>query len=60
MSGKKLIQEVKEKTKKDKVIVFQAFGRGTINDNGMIADPGRRSRKCCPPRQLSKDYGIVP
>ena len=39
MSGKKLIQEVKEKTKKDKVIVFQAFGRGTINDNGMIADP---------------------
>ena len=63
MSGKKLIEEVKEKTKKDKVIVFQAFGRGTINDNGMIADPSGRSFEAENVvnlvNKLSKDYGIV-
>jgi len=63
MSGVKLIQEVKEKTKKDKVIVFQPFGRGTINENGMIGDPSGRSfdpeNVVSIVKKLSKDYGVI-
>ena len=36
--GKKLVDEVKEKTKKDKVLVFQPYGRTTHHENGMISD----------------------
>ena len=43
--------------------MFQAFGRGTINDNGMIADPSGRSFEAENVvnlvNKLSKDYGIV-
>jgi len=63
MTGQKLIQEVKEKTKKDKVIVFQAFGRGTIHENGMIIDPSGRSFEAENAvniiKELSKTYGII-
>ena len=37
------VKEVKEKTKKDKVIVFQPFGRGSVNANGFVYDSGGRS-----------------
>ena len=42
MTGKKLIDEVKQKTGKDKIIVFHP-GRGTINDNGIHEIPNGRS-----------------
>jgi len=63
MTGQKLVTEVKEKTKKDKVIVFQPFGRGTIHENGMIIDPSGRSFE--PDNvvnivnKLSKKYGVI-
>jgi len=63
MTGQKLVSEVKEKTKKDKVIVFQPFGRGTMHENGMIADPSGRSFE--PDnvvnivKKLSEDFGII-
>lgn len=37
------VKEVKEKTKKDKVIVFQPFGRSSVNANGFVYDSGGRS-----------------
>ena len=44
LPAKQVIKEVKEKTKKDKVILFQPFGRGTIvTDDGYITDPSGRS-----------------
>ena len=42
--GKKLVDEVKEKTKKDKVLVFnRLFGRTVHHENGMISDYSGRS-----------------
>ena len=41
--AQKAIKEVKEKTKKDKVVVFQPFGRGLTNHEGMLVDPSGRS-----------------
>ena len=38
-----LIKEIKEKTKKDKVVVFQPFGRGLHNHEGLLVDPSGRS-----------------
>jgi hypothetical protein len=37
------VKEVKEKTKKDKVVVFQPFGRSSVNANGFVYDSGGRS-----------------
>ena len=37
------VKEVKEKTKKEKVIIFQPFGRSSINANGFVYDSGGRS-----------------
>jgi len=63
MTGQKLIQEVKEKTKKDKIVIFQAFGRGTVHENGMIADPSGRSFEAENVvnivKKLSEDFGII-
>ncbi len=41
--GFNLVTEVKEKTKKKKVVVFQPFGRGTKSENNIIYDPSGRS-----------------
>lgn len=61
--GKGVIDEVKNKTKKDKIIVFQPFGRGIAESNGTITDFSGRSFE---PEtvinlvnKLTKDYGIV-
>jgi len=44
LPAKQTVKEVKEKTGKDKVLVFQPFGRGTIvTDDGYITDPSGRS-----------------
>jgi hypothetical protein len=42
-TGISIVKEVKEKTKKDKVIVFQPFGRGVKAENNIIFDPSGRS-----------------
>ena len=63
ISGQQVIKDVKEKTKKDKVIVFQPFGRGIFEENGVVTDFSGRSFE--PQnvinlvKELSKDYAIV-
>lgn len=61
--GRKLVNEVKEKLKKDKIIVFQPFGRGIEIIDDTPIDHTARSfefkdvKKLL--RLLEKDYGIV-
>lgn len=44
LPAKQVIKEVKEKNQKDKVVVFQPFGRGTIvTEDGYITDSSGRS-----------------
>jgi len=63
IAGKQVINEVKEKTEKDKCVVIQPFGRGVFDDNGIVTDFSGRSFE--PQniinivKQLSKDYAIV-
>ena len=61
--SQKLIKEIKEKTKKDKIIVFQPFGRGIHNEEGMIIDPTGRSFEpesvISIVKQLSKKFAVV-
>lgn len=61
--GKKLVDEVKEKTKKDKVVVFQPFGRTTQHENGMISDFSGRSfeaeNSVSIVKKLSKKFGVI-
>jgi ADP-heptose:LPS heptosyltransferase len=63
ITGQTVITDVKEKTKKDKVIVFQPFGRGVIEDKGIITDFGGRSFEpdnvVSIIKKLSKDYAII-
>jgi len=61
--GRKIVNEVKEKLKKDKVLVFQPFGRGVdvIDDTPM--DVTGRSFEWADVKRLikilEKDYGII-
>tara|TARA_B110000503_G_C7152005_1_gene415630 strand:- start:699 stop:1649 length:951 start_codon:yes stop_codon:yes gene_type:complete len=63
ISGQQVIKDVKEKTKKDKVVVFQPFGRGVFEDNGIVTDFSGRSFE--PQnvinivKELNKDYAVV-
>jgi ADP-heptose:LPS heptosyltransferase len=63
IAGQQVINDVKEKTKKEKVIVFQPFGRGVFEDKGIVTDFSGRSFE--PQnvinivKELSKDYAIV-
>lgn len=63
ITGQTVINDVKEKTKKDKVIVFQPFGRGIIEEKGIITDFGGRSFEAENVvniiKKLSKDYAII-
>ena len=63
LRGKQVIDEVKEKTKKEKVIVFQPFGRGIIEERGVITDFSGRSFEAenviSIVKKLSKKYAIV-
>lgn len=61
--GRQIVNEVKEKLKKDKVLIFQPFGRGVeiVNDTPM--DVTGRSFEWADVKRLmkilEKDYGIV-
>lgn len=61
--GFNLINEVKEKTKKDQVVIFQPFGRGVRAENGIIFDPSGRSFEGIHTinivKKLQKKYGII-
>ena len=61
--GKKLIDEVKEKTKKDKVVVFQPFGRAVQHEGGVITDWSGRSFEAENSvnivKKLSKKYAVI-
>lgn len=41
--AQKLIKEIKEKSGKEQVVIFQPFGRGLHNHEGMLVDPSGRS-----------------
>ena len=43
LSGAKIIDEVKMGLKKEKIVVFQPFGRGIGDNNGTLSDPSGRS-----------------
>jgi ADP-heptose:LPS heptosyltransferase len=63
MSALQVVKDVKEKTKKDKAIVFQPFGRGVVNDEGNLTDFSGRSFEPDTVinivKTLSKDYAII-
>ena len=61
--GFNVVKEVKEKTKKDKVIIFQPFGRGVRAENGVIFDPSNRSFEAAHVinivKKLQKNYAVI-
>jgi len=63
ITGLQVIKDVKEKTKKEKAIVIQPFGRGIFEENGIITDFSGRSFE--PEnliniiKKLSKEYAIL-
>jgi hypothetical protein len=63
IQGQLTIKEVKEKTGKDKVIVFQPFGRGVQVTDSAIYDPSGRSFEYVNVRniikQLQKKYAVI-
>lgn len=63
LAGRSLMQEVKQKTKKDKVVIFQPFGRGVQNRDGIIYDPSGRSFESTHMiniiRKLQKNFAVV-
>ena len=66
IEGKNIIDEVKEKTQKQKVIVFQPYGRGTQpmgNKGQQLVDVGGRSFSDQDAlkiiKKLQKKYGVV-
>lgn len=63
MTAKNVIKEIKEKTKKNKILVFQPFGRGVIINENIIADPSGRSFEAASVisiiKKLQKDYAVI-
>jgi ADP-heptose:LPS heptosyltransferase len=63
LTGKNIVKEVKEKTKKEQVIVFQPFGRGVIVQDSMISDPSGRSFEANSVinivKNLQKKYAVI-
>lgn len=61
--GIEVVKEVKEKTKKNKTIVFQPFGRGTNQYGETVIDQSGRSLTIDDTieiiRRLQKDYAII-
>jgi hypothetical protein len=58
-----IVQEVKQKTGLDKILVVQPFGRGVQNANGMIVDPTSRSFAVQDIMDIiekaKNDYGVI-
>jgi hypothetical protein len=63
LTGKNIVKEVKEKTGKDTVVVFQPFGRGTRVENNTISDPSGRSFEATHViniiKQLQKKHAVI-
>ena len=63
IGGRTTIASVKEATKKDKVIVFQPFGRGIQTTDNNIYDPSGRSFEYVNVvnliKQLQKNYAVI-
>lgn len=63
LTAKNIIKEVKEKTKKEQVVVFQPFGRGVIVQDNMISDPSGRSFEANSVvnlvKHLQKKYAVI-
>ena len=63
MRGGQVIKEVKEKTENDKVLVVQPFGRGIVEQDGMLTDFSGRSIEPTNLvnilKEISKDYAII-
>ena len=63
IQAQQVIDDVKEKTKKEKVIVFQPFGRSVFEEKGIISDFSGRSFE--PEnvvnlvKKLSKEYAVI-
>jgi hypothetical protein len=61
--GHDIVEEVREKTKKDKVIVFQPFGRGVSVHKTSIHDPSGRSFEGSHVveivKKLQKKYSVI-
>ena len=63
MRGAGVIKEVRAKTEKEKVIVIQPFGRGIIEQDGMLTDFSGRSIEPVNLvnilREIGKDFSII-
>lgn len=63
VNGFNIVQEIKAKTKLDKVLVFQPFGRSTQNMGDFIIDPTSRSFHLNDVveiiNQLKKEYAVI-
>jgi hypothetical protein len=63
INGKFVVEEVKQKTKKDKIIVFQPFGRGAQTVGNFITDSSGRSFEFSNVveiiKKLQKKYAVI-
>jgi hypothetical protein len=61
--GRTTVNEVREKTKKDKVVVFQPFGRTIQNTSNILYDPSGRSFEYANVvniiKKLQKKYAVI-
>jgi ADP-heptose:LPS heptosyltransferase len=63
IQAQQVITDVKEKTKKNKVVIFQPFGRSVFEEKGIISDFSGRSFEADSVvnivKQLSKEYAVI-
>lgn len=63
ITAKNIVKEVKEKTKKSKVLIFQPFGRGVIFNDNVICDPTGRSFEAASViniiKKAQKDFAVI-
>jgi ADP-heptose:LPS heptosyltransferase len=63
INGKFVMEDVRQKTKKDKIVVFQPFGRGTQVMGNFITDPSGRSFEMANIvnliKKLQRKYAVV-
>lgn len=63
LQAQQVIRDVKEKTKKDKVVVVQPFGRSVFEEKGIISDFSGRSFEpenvVSIVKKLSEDYAVI-
>lgn len=64
LTGRQIINEVKEKLKKDKIVVFQPFGRGIQHVDNILVDKSGRSFELQPVKDIIKrlqklNYAVI-